>query len=176
MKLYYTRHGKSLWNIERRLCGRTDIPLAEEGREQARILSEKAVGLGIDLIISSPLCRAKETAEIIAEAVGAPVITDERLIEMSYGSFEGSDFDGEEFQRMTKLFAFRFPGGESRLDTVYRVYSLLEDIKVRYRDKTVLLVAHGGISKVVNAYFEDMTNEEFSGYILPNCELKEYEL
>ncbi len=174
MKLYYTRHGQSKWNLERRLCGRIDIELTEKGLEQARELAKKASGLGLDLIISSPLKRARDTAEEVSKSCGAPVITDDRLLEMNYGIFEGTDFYGEEFRKVNNQIAMRFPNGESRLDAACRVYGFLDEIKVKYADKTVLLVAHGGISKLVNAYFEDMTNDEFFNYILPNCELKEY--
>ena len=174
MKIYYTRHGQSRWNLERKLCGRIDIGLTEKGLEQARELAEKASGLGIDLIISSPLKRARDTAEEVSKKIGAPVITDERLLEMSYGNFEGTDFYGEAFRKVNNQIAMRFPGGESRLDAACRVYGFLDEIRAKYPDRTILLVAHGGISKLVNAYFEDMTNDEFFDYILPNCELKEY--
>ena len=176
MKLYTTRHGQSEFNILHKICGRTDAKLTDEGRAQALELSKNAAGLGIEIVISSPLLRAKETAEIVAEKIGARVEVDGRLIEQNYGDFEGSDWRSEEFIECKKQFAVRCPGGESTLRLAHRIYGLLDEIKEKYRDKTLLIVAHYGVLRVIDTYFEDLTNAEFYDYKHPNCTLKEYEL
>ena len=70
--LYFTRHGETVWNVENKICGMTDSPLTERGRQQARKLGEavKASGVHIDEILYSPLSRAADTAMAIAKATG----------------------------------------------------------------------------------------------------------
>ncbi len=91
MKLYVARHGQTQWNAENKVCGRTDLPLTAVGIAQAEALAEKAAGLGINLILSSPLQRAYTMARIVANRCGAEVLTEDRLIEQDYGIFEGAD-------------------------------------------------------------------------------------
>ncbi|MDE7038136.1 MAG: histidine phosphatase family protein, partial [Lachnospiraceae bacterium] len=89
MKLYIVRHGETEWNKERRLQGQVDIPLNESGRRLARETSGGLAGIHFDLCYSSPLSRARETAELILEGRSTPVIEDERIIEMAFGECEG---------------------------------------------------------------------------------------
>ena len=79
--LYFTRHGETVWNVENKICGMTDSPLTERGREQARQLGEKvrASGVHIDEILYSPLSRAADTAKAIADATGLPARCEPRL-------------------------------------------------------------------------------------------------
>lgn len=81
--LYFTRHGETVWNVENKICGMTDSPLTERGRQQARKLGEavKASGVHIDEILYSPLSRAADTAMAIAEATGLPARCEPRLRE-----------------------------------------------------------------------------------------------
>ena len=67
MKLYVARHGETEWNVRRKVCGRTDIPLTDTGIEQAKQLAEKAAELDIDIIIASPMIRAQQTATAVSE-------------------------------------------------------------------------------------------------------------
>lgn len=176
MKLYIARHGETQWNVDDRISGRTDIPLTERGLEQAKALAEKAVGKGIEVIIASPLIRARQTAQAVSDVLGIPVAIDERLIELNFGIFEGLDRGHPDFQRYRGQLPLRFPGGESAFDLAHRVKSCLEDVKRDHAGKTVLLVCHGGVCRMVKSFFEDMTNDEFCGYHAPNAELTEYEL
>lgn len=176
MRLFVTRHGQTTWNVLNKVCGRTDAPLTELGRQQAAVLAEKARDLGIGLIISSPLQRALDTAKAVAQVSGAPIVTDDRLIEQDYGIYEGVDRKDEGFQSNKRLFAYRYPQGESMMQLAARVYSLLEDVNAKYADKTVLLVCHNGICRVIHSYFADMTNEEFATFSMENAALAEYEL
>ena len=176
MRLYIARHGETQWNVDNRISGRTDIPLTQRGLEQAKQLAENAKGKGIDLILVSPLLRARQTAQAVCDALDLPMSVDERLIELDFGIFEGLDRGDPDFNRYRGQLPLRFPGGESAFDLAKRVYSLLEDVKRDYAGKTVLLVCHGGVCRMVRSYFEDMTNEEYCGYHAPNAELAEYEL
>ncbi len=176
MKIYLTRHGETEWNKLNKVIGRTDMELTKHGIEQAKELAERIGNCGIDLMISSPLKRAYETARISAERYGIPLIADERLIEQNYGIYEGVDRKDQRFLANKRNFAYRYPNGESMMQLAYRTYSLIEEIKEKHADKTVLLVSHGGVCRVIRTYFTDMTNEEFAGYSMENCALEMFEI
>lgn len=173
-KLYFTRHGQTVWNVENKICGATDIELTKLGHEQAEELGEriKAERLPIVEILTSPLIRAKNTAEHISEITGIPMRIEELLREQNFGIFESTPRDSKEFLEAKKQFANRFETGESMLMTARRVYALLD--RLSKEDKVYLLVAHNGIARVAHSYFYDMTNEEFAGYSMKNCALMEY--
>ena len=98
---------------------------------------------------------------------GKPLLTEPRLIEQNFGRFEGTPRDGEEFKKMKQVFTYRYDGGESMMMMAQRIYNLLDDLKTR--NHTYLLVAHNGISRVVNSYFHEMTNEEYAAFGIKNC-------
>lgn len=176
MKLYAARHGQTQWNLEDKVCGRTDLPLTEVGLEQAQLLAERTRDLEIDVIISSPMLRARQTAAPTAALHGLEILLDERLIEQNYGIYEGVSRFDKDFLANKRHFAYRYPGGESMMDVAHRVYNLLEEIKEKYPDKYVLLVCHGGVCRVIRTYFEDMTNEDYFHYSEENAAVREYEL
>lgn len=176
MKLYVARHGQTEWNALNKVCGSTNLTLTELGKQQAKQLAEKVKNLDIDVIIASPMIRAQQTAEAISLATGISVLTDERLREHDYGSFEGFDRSNEEYWAQKYQFAVKFPQGESVLQLAQRVYNVLEDVKNTYCDKTVLLVCHGGVSRMIKTYFEDMNNDEFFHYSPENAFVASYEL
>ena len=176
MKLYIARHGETAWNVENRVSGRTDIPLTERGLRQAQLLAENAVGRGIEVILSSPLLRARQTAQAVSDAIGVPVEIDGRLIELDFGTFEGGPRSDPGFQYTRAQFPTRYPGGESAFQLAHRVYSCLEDVKRKYDGKTVLLVCHGGVCRAIRTYFEDMTNDDYFHYSEANCAIREFEI
>lgn len=175
MSLYVARHGKTPWNDVFRVCGRTDVPLTEEGYRQAKNLADEAKSVGLDMIICSPLLRARETARVVSEACGVSITIDERLIEQDYGIFEGVSGYDPEFLANKRHFAYKYPGGESMMQVGYRVYSLIEEVKLSHRDKNVLFVCHGGVCRVIKTYFHDMTNDEYYNYLEDNAKLKKYD-
>ncbi len=176
MNLYITRHGQTSWNAANKICGITDVDLTDKGLKQAEQLANQIFkdNKEIDLIISSPLKRARQTAEIIGNINSIKVITDDRLIEQNYGIYEGVDSKNIDFQNNKKNFAFKYPGGESMMLVAHRIYGLLNDIKEKYHDKNVLLVSHGGVCRIINTYFEDVTNEEFYHWQMENAQFKKY--
>ena len=170
--VYFTRHGETVWNVENKICGATDIALTDKGRQQAidlgrRISEEK---IQIDMILYSPLIRAAETAKIISKITGIPAKEEMRLTEQNFGKYESTPRDGLEFAKAKENFIYSFDGGESMLKMAQRIYNVLDDIKAD-TDKTYLIVAHNGISRIVESYFRDMTNDEFGGFGIFNCEL-----
>ena len=176
MKLYISRHGQTPWNVEDLVCGRADVALTEVGQQQARLLAESAADKGIDVILCSPLQRARQTAQAVSDAIGVPIQIDDRLIEMDFGSYDGTSRFGEEFQWVRAQMPTRFPGGESGFDLAYRVYSLLYEIKEKYAGKTVLLVCHNCVCRMVRSFFVNMSTEEYGNYHAPNAQLVEYEM
>lgn len=176
-KLYVTRHGLTQYNKEERICGAADIPLNEEGTLQAAQLAEKCFLLGdIDMIISSPMKRAVQTAQAAADKLKLEISCDERLREWDYGSFEGMDRFTEGFAQAKAAWGCKMPGGESVFQLVQRTYNFIDDIKRNYPDKNILVVCHGGICRVIDSYFNDMTAERFMNYFQGNCQVNEYRL
>ncbi len=173
-KIYFTRHGQTVWNVENKICGATDIPLTSFGHEQAKALGEKikAGGYGIDEILYSPLVRAADTAGHISMISGIPARADERLREQNFGRYESTPRDGSEFRKEKENFVNSYGSGETMLRLAQRIYNLLDELK--NDDKTYLLVAHNGIARVVNSYFYDMTNSEYAAFGIGNCEIKSY--
>ncbi len=173
-KLYFVRHGESEWNVLKKICGQTDIPLTEKGREQARQTASRIIERGIraDGIICSPLSRARETAQIIAGITGLNVRVDERIIEQNFGAFEGLNWNTPEFFGAKQQFADRHKDGESNLQLAQRIYNFLDDLK---KDPhTYIVVAHNGIVRSVQSYFFSESNEEYAAFGIPNCEVVEY--
>jgi len=176
MTLYYARHGQTDWNAQNRICSTTDVPLNETGIAQAHELAQKVSELGeVDVIVASPMLRAKQTAEVVAQAIDKQIVFDERLREWDFGRLNGAQ--GEEFFEAVRQFRgseFALPlgeTGETLLQLTYRVYAALEDIRTTHAGKTVLVVAHGGVCRMIAAYFHPMTAEEFSKFLMNNCEL-----
>lgn len=173
--LYFTRHGQTVWNVENKICGATDIQLTELGHQQAIALGEHIIAqkMKIDEILYSPLSRAADTARHISEVTGIPMREEIRLKEQNFGKYESTPRDGLEFQKAKENFIDSFEGGETMLHLAARVYHLLDEIKSQPQ-KTYLLVAHNGISRIIESYFHDMTNKEFAAFGIKNCEIKEY--
>ncbi len=174
-QVYFTRHGQTVWNVENKICGATDIELTDLGHRRAKELGQEILrqNLQIDEILYSPLIRAAETARHISQVTGIPMREEIRLKEQNFGKYESTPRDGEEFARMKSHFIYHFEGGETMLHLAQRIYNLLDDI--RKEEKTYLLVAHNGIARVIHSYFYDMENEEFAGFGIKNCEIRKYE-
>lgn len=172
---YFVRHGQTVWNVENKICGATDIELTPLGHEQAIETGRKILEMGIeaDMILTSPLVRASETARHISEVTGIPMQVEMRLKEQNFGRYESTPRDGAKFHEAKKDMASRFGTGESMLQMAQRIYNLLDDIKAG--DKKYILVAHNGIVRIVESYFREMDNEEFSSLGIKNCEVKRYD-
>lgn len=176
MKIYSTRHGQTAYNKQEIILGTTDIALDETGEKQAQQLAERIKELGnIDLMIVSPMKRAMSTAKAVADKCGISMIIDERLREWDYGEYEGKSRFTDGFAESKINFGVRMgKSGESLLQLSHRIYMALDDIISRYRDKNVLIVSHGGVCRVIETYFNDMTTDEFANWFMDNCGLIEY--
>ena len=99
--IYFVRHGESVWNVEDKICGATDIPLTQKGHEQAVETGKQVLKQGIraDEILYSPLFRAAETARHISEVTGIPAREEKRLTEQNFGKSEApSPRNSKEFE------------------------------------------------------------------------------
>ncbi|MDE6905411.1 MAG: histidine phosphatase family protein [Lachnospiraceae bacterium] len=174
---YFVRHGQSLWNVENKICGATDVALTEEGHRQADALAKKIVEekIQFDAILCSPLIRARDTARHISELTGVPLKEEQRLCEQNFGKYEGTPRDGKEFQKAKENFLDSFGDGESMMKLGQRIYNLLDEIKEKSGEKTYLLVAHNGIARVVCSYFQNMTNQEYARMGIDNCEIRRFD-
>ena len=174
---YFVRHGQTIWNVENKICGVTESPLTEYGREQARETGRKIIAEGIqaDEILCSPLSRAADTAQLISEMTEIPCRVEPRLIEQNFGKWESTPRDGQNFKKAKESFACSHEGGESTLRLAQRIYNLLDDIKAESDEKTYILVAHNGIARVVQSSFTDMTNEEYAAWGVKNCAVIRYD-
>lgn len=149
------RHGETAYNAEgNKYCGRTDIDLTEKGLSQAKRMNELLRDYNFDAIFSSPLHRAKLTAQI---ASGRPedVMTDDRLIEVDFGLWEGrtpEEFQAEDPESWNNWLndpennkAGR--RGESAREVLQRLNSFYQDILQNYDGKTILIVGHNGVNR-----------------------------
>ena len=148
--LLFVRHGATAWTRAGRYQGRQDPALSPEGRRDAMSLAERLRGAEIGLVISSPLARARETAPLIAEATGAPLMVDERLVELAYGEWEGltqTDVKArwpDLLRRWKREGAdTRPPGGESLDELSTRLQEFLTSLRcLAPRSGAVALVTH----------------------------------
>lgn len=170
--IYLTRHGQTLWNIEKRLQGRGNSPLTEQGIERAKELRDRIKDIHIDVIYSSPIERALTTANIIKGDKSIEVITDDGLMEMCFGDYEGKITDEVMKENPnwdislimkgnTELTA---PNGENLAEVRDRVARSMNKIIEENRGKTILIVAHGITLKAIMYYFKDgEVNSEVMG-------------
>jgi len=146
--IYLCRHGDTAWSPERRLAGHTDIPLAEIGRTNAVQLGARLRPLHFDLVLVSPLLRARETAQLAG--YGDSAVIDARLKEMNFGRYEGSTT--EEIRQNEPGWTYLrdgAPDGDTPRSLAARVDSLLEDL--RRQGGRFLIFGHSVISRVMTA-------------------------
>jgi len=178
--LYFIRHGETNYNHDGIYVGWKNVKLNDKGIKQAHTLGKKLNKENIDLIITSPLVRAKETAYIVKKYIEKPVIIDNRFIEVNIGAYEGltekeiSDIIQKRYKNDFCKFYNNTPrGGESVSKVNKRVYRGLNDIKNNYPDKKILLVTHGLIIRVINKYFNPhISFQDFFNFLIKNAEVK----
>ncbi len=179
--LLLARHGETDWNGERRWQGHSDQPLNDTGRSQAAELAASLAGAQVAAIYSSDLARARETAEIVAERLGLPVVVDAGLREVDVGNWSGLTHD-EIPQLHPEGFArwqdggHGWEGGESYDELGVRAVATLLRLAERHHGETVLVVAHGGTIRACRAAAAGVTYRELRETGLPptgNCSVHE---
>lgn len=143
------RHGQTDWNINFLLQGVTDIPMNQTGIEQVRLAASAIRRQDWDIVLTSPLGRARQTAEILLEEVGFDSMVEEQLlIERSFGEAEGLSHEQwrEKYSNLDEI-----PGGESRTELAARSQLLLDSVARRFAGKRVLAVSHGALIRTLIA-------------------------
>ena len=148
------RHGESEGNAARLFTGHIDSPLTENGRRQALVVAETLAAVKVDRVIASDLSRARETAEAIAARHGLPVETFRELREIDLGEMAGKSFEDAHAHPSWNEDGFvEWPGGES-LDAVFdRAFGLLGRIVQESQGKTIVVVGHGGVTRILVSHF-----------------------
>lgn len=170
--IYLTRHGQTEWNIEKRLQGRGNSPLTKDGIDRAKELRDRIKEIELDVIYTSPIERALHTANIIKGERQLEVITEDRLMEMCFGDYEGRKTDEVMKENpewnidliMHGDVSLSAPNGENLENVRSRVKDAMDSIIEVNRGKNVLIVAHGITLKALMHYFKDKeVNSEVMG-------------
>lgn len=151
MLLYCIRHGQTVYNAEGRVQGQTDVPLSDLGRAQSEALAAALASKPIAAVYSSPLQRARQSAQPLADRLGLPIHTDSQLMEIHLGNFQGQ-LRAELDRQYPEVFAhwrsgdpdFAFPGGESRRSLMHRALAAFDSIRQADHDQ-VAVVTHGAL-------------------------------
>ena len=138
----FVRHGNTDWNIEKRAQGHSNNPLNEAGLKQADLVGQRLARENWDVIISSDLLRARQTAEIIASYMEKPIAFDQRIREISGGGIEGT-IEEERIKKWGKDWRKIDFGGENNEQLRARGVDFVEEILEKYVGKKVLVITHG---------------------------------
>lgn len=181
MKIYVIRHGQTTWNLSKRLQGRSDTELNEEGIQKAILTGQAFREVSFDMAFTSPLKRARQTAELFLQGRTVPIVEDERLIEISFGDYEGLSCREDHYEIPDPAFMNFFrnpdkyqvpPGGESLQSLGLRTRAFMEEIMSRpeLSDKTILISSHGCASRgILNSIREFELFDFWHGGVPKNC-------
>ena len=180
MEIYIVRHGETIWNEKKLLQGRTDIELNENGRRLAKITGENLHDTAFDVVYSSPLVRAYETAQLIIGDRNIPIIKNDLLKELCFGSWEGQNMsmllkdDNQDFK-----YFFKEPhlyratkGGEALEHLCERAAAFMTEYiePLEKKAERVMIVAHGAINKALMMHVKKHEMKDFwAGGLQKNC-------
>lgn len=177
MNIYIMRHGETIWNHKGIIQGRSSNRLSNKGKEQVNIQSNNFKDIDFDLIISSPVFRAVQTSKIMQKNQDCKVLKNEKITEIDQGVFAKrlkssmTEQDWKNYHSKSKEF-----GLETNDEIFLRVKSFAEEIKEKYKNKTILVVTHRAIAKLLLNILrnENRTHEElFNWDIFDNAEIHE---
>lgn len=167
-RIYLVRHGQTAWNKEEIFRGRTDVPLNETGLREAQLAGEYFREMEIHAIYSSPLLRAWETAQKIADVQRLEVRSLQGIIDMCFGEWEGQSLkdvqekDGQRFQQWkNEPHLVKIPGGETLDEVRDRAMAVLEKTIKSHSGKTLLFVSHRVVNKVILCSILGLDNSHF---------------
>ncbi|HLB60579.1 MAG TPA: histidine phosphatase family protein [Patescibacteria group bacterium] len=173
--IYLIRHGTTDWNEAGRYQGSSDIPLNQKGLEESKKTGESLSKIPFNAIYSSPLIRARKTAEEIARHHSLPIVFVEELKERSYGLMEGLSFKEIEhhphFKKNTgkNWYLLGSPDGESFKDASRRVDRAFSNIVYKHPRESIAIVAHGGVIKSVGFNIGYFNLKNISKVLIPNA-------
>lgn len=180
MILYVVRHGQTQYNVDKRFQGQIDVPLNDVGKKQVMELSKKLSNTNLDLIISSPLLRAVDTAKAIQKNNKVPIIINNDLKERSFGEFEGlkdlTEYDCDINKLLDYNINYSFHNVEP-IQTLYkRVSRFLIDCYNQYSEKSILLSTHGGIVQIIECLLRELPySTNLQTLSLSNSEYRKYD-
>ena len=170
MNLYVLRHGQTDYNLQGRFQGQIDVELNDTGIKQAYKTKKLLNNINFDIIVSSPLKRAIQTANIVS---GNKIIKiDNRIIERSFGTLEGK-YSISNYEEKINLYKI-----ETFSSLCDRVYSFLDELKDSYNNvNNVLIVTHEGIAQIIETYFnKNMNISNWKTFRLQTADFKKYKL
>lgn len=174
-RVVLVRHGETDWNARGVYQGWRDVPLNGRGRSQARALATALAGVAIDAAYSSPLSRARETAEIALGARFVRACQVSAFRELSYGEWEGlapeerrAGWPLLEERWATDPWNVQFPGGESLATLAERVLPVWERLLAAHMGETVLLCGHGHLNRVIMLHARRLDRADFWAVAQPN--------
>jgi len=183
--LYLVRHGRTQGNVDRTLCGRLDMPLDEFGTRQAQRIADRiAREVKADVLLSSPLIRARSTAAAIGERTGLTATIVPDLAEWHFGDFEGQTVTQVQSAAPEVLLALDnlddddagWPGGETRRVFHGRVARVFREIALNHHGQTVIVVCHGGVLGSLAAQIHGVSPNDWSRFNIHNCSLSQFSL
>ena len=179
MKIYLMRHGETDWNKEGKLQGSADIPLNENGIRLAQETAQALKEIPFEAVYSSPLCRARKTAELMRLERQIPIFEDARLKEMSFGRYEGNsiyqaahDAENPLYKFIREPENFKAQDGENFSDVIARAQNFIDEVLLPAQKEysTVLITAHGAFIRCFIRCIENRPLSAFWGGIpLKNC-------
>ena len=176
--IYLVRHGESQANVSKRFSGITDVELTEKGALQATRAGNKLKGKRIDRIFSSPLKRARHTAELIADEIGfnkKDIIIEKSLTEVNFGIFENLTWEeileqyADESEKWIEFkHKYKFPKGEGYSDIISRISDFMDNVT-----DNSLIVTHYGVIQSILLYYKIADDETLWDYKISNCAILE---
>ena len=165
-RVYLVRHGETEWNVQGRRQGQLDSPLTPTGIAQARAHAAALRGEAVDGVFTSPLGRARATADIIAQELGLTVVVIDDLAEVHHGHFAGLStqdielrYPGQWARRAADKYRWRFPGGESYADADGRAGRALASVS-KYPARRPVIVAHEMIGRLLHGHLLGLGPDE----------------
>lgn len=181
-KILIIRHGETAWNRGKIFRGTHDIPLNENGRQQARLAAQSLKDMEINAAYTSPLSRAKETAEIVTASHGISPEIHEGFIDMDYGDWTGKEdaevaklWPDEHAAWMSNPHTVRPPGGTTLEEIFDRSFSAMEELAGKHDGETIALFSHRVVNKLLVLGALSLGLERFPFIIQGNCCINEFE-
>jgi broad specificity phosphatase PhoE len=182
-KLFLIRHGETDWNKQGKYTGQMDISINETGMDQARKVAKEMKNLEPEVIYSSDLKRALETAQAISEELGIQINKDKRLREIHQGEWEGlhvneiqEQYTNEFVARKENPTTVAAPGGESIGDVVIRVQSFLDEITKKHPVGGIVVASHGIVLGIIRTIAMGIPVSEVFKHIPENAKLYEVKI
>ena len=181
-RLCIVRHGETAWNAEHRVQGQLDIPLNEVGLRQAQAVGRVLGAERFDVIYSSDLSRAMQTAQPTASALGMKILQDRDLRERHYGMFERQTYaevKGRHSAEYARFAArdpdFDFGGGESLTSFSKRSISAVSRLAKQHEGQRILVFTHGGVLDELYRHIQGVPARAVRDFGIPNCGLNRVE-